>query len=99
MANWFMRVADKGGFGTEIPQGRVTFYQPHPAALPLHELSECVYEMGEARSDDWQVMRGAVSERLSEAAHTVLTAAEAADDRFDAFFAGFARVGLTGASA
>ncbi len=99
MVNWFMKVADKGGFGANIPAGRVTFLQPRPAALPLHELSECVYDMGEDRSEDWQVMRGAVSARLSEEAHTVLTAAEAANDHFDAFFAGFARVGLKGASA
>lgn len=99
MVNWFMKVADKGGFAANIPAGRVTFHQPRPAALPLHELSECVYEMGDARSDDWQAMRGAVSDRLSEEAHTVLTAAEAANDRFDAFFAGFARVGLHGAGA
>ncbi|WP_306116344.1 MULTISPECIES: hypothetical protein [unclassified Roseovarius] len=99
MVNWFMKVADKGGFGASIPQGRVTFHQPTPSALPLRELSECVYEMGEARSDDWQAMRGPVSDHLSEEAYTVLTAAEAANDRFDAFFAGFARVGLHGAIA
>ena len=99
MVNWFMSVAGHGGFGAQVPEGRITFHQPRPAALPLHELSECVYEMGEARSDDWQAMRSTVSARLSEEAHTVLTAAEAANDQFDAFFAGFARVGLRGARA
>lgn len=99
MVNWFMKVANKGGFAASIPAGRVIFHQPIPAALPLHELSECVYAMGETRSDDWQAMRRAVTDRLSEEAHTVLTAAEAANDRFDAFFAGFARVGLKGATA
>ncbi len=96
MVNWFMTIAGQGGFGHNVPDGRVVFHQPRPSALPLHELSECVYEMGDARSDDWQVMRGAVSARLSEEAHLVLTAAEAASDRFDDFFAGFARVGLQG---
>ena len=99
MVNWFMSIAGHGGFGQNVPLGRVTFHQPRPSALPLHELSECVYEMGDARSDDWQAMRGAVSARLSEEAHVVLTAAEAANDRFDDFFAGFARVGLQGAGA
>lgn len=94
--NWFMAVSGNGGFGDNIPSGRVTFRQPRPSALPLHELSECVYDMGDARSDDWQAMRGAVSTQLSEEAHTVLTAAEAANENFDAFFAGFARVALRG---
>ncbi|WP_299844235.1 hypothetical protein [uncultured Roseovarius sp.] len=99
MVNWFMAVVGYGGFGTNVPTGRVTFHQPRPSSLPLHELSECVYEMGDERSGDWQKMRRAVSTRLSEEAHTVLTAAEAANDRFDEFFAGFARVGLRGVSA
>jgi len=97
MVNWFMATAGKGGFGSNIPYGRVTFHQPKVTAVPLHELSETVYRMGTNRSDDWQSMRSAVSDRLSEEAQAVVTAAEAANDRFDAFFAGFARVGLQGA--
>lgn len=97
MTNWYLMVAGHDGFCETVPEGPVTFHQPRATALPLHELSECVYAMGDARSGDWQVMRGVVSARISEEAHRVLAAAEAANDRFDAFFAGFARTGLQGA--
>lgn len=99
MVNWFMSVAGRGGFGQQVPAGRVVFRHPGEMAGPLRELSQCVYEMGAARSADWGAMRATVTDRLSEEAYRVLSAAEAAIDRFDNFFAGFARVRLQGASA
>jgi hypothetical protein len=94
VVNWAMLVAGQGGFAQQIPEGRVVFRQPKPAAGPLRELSNCIYQMDEARSGDWHEMRAPVQEALSEDARRVLLAAEAATDRFEAFFAGFARTGM-----
>ncbi len=95
MVNWFLQTAGFGGFCDPVPPGRVTFHCPQISTLPLQELSECVYEMGEARRDDWHAIRGAVTERLSEEAVSVVIAAEAASDSFDRFFADFARTGMS----
>jgi len=94
VVNWAMLVAGQGGFGQQIPEGRVVFRQPTPAVGPLRELSDCIYRMDAARSADWDKMRDAVQEELSEDARRILMAAEAATDRFGAFFAGFARTEL-----
>ncbi|MEO0771839.1 MAG: hypothetical protein AAFZ04_01525 [Pseudomonadota bacterium] len=93
MLNWFMEVTGQGGFGLEMPDakgGSVAFAAPSPAAAPLRELSNTLYQQGADRRDDWAAMRDTVEEGLSEDARHVLEAAETAVD-FDAFFRGFAR--------
>lgn len=94
MLNWFMSLSGTSGFSAQVPEGRVTFRRVRPASGPLRELSECMFRMGGARSDDWEVMREPVSSTLSDAAQAALMAAEAAHSGFDRFFAGFARAGL-----
>lgn len=98
MVNWFMSVAGLGGFAQELPEGAVRFVQPRPSVGPLRELSDCMYRMDGSRSTNWDVMRDAVGEGLSDEARMVLSAAEQAVN-FDAFFAGFARAKLPGAGA
>lgn len=93
MLNWFMEVTGRGGFGAEMPDakgGSIVFAAPSPAAAPLRELSNSLYQQGMQRRDDWAFMRDAVEEAMSEEARHVLEAAESAVD-FDAFFRGFAR--------
>ncbi|SLN13181.1 hypothetical protein PEL8287_00494 [Roseovarius litorisediminis] len=94
MVNWFMSVAGQGGFAQQIPEGRLMFLQPPAGSGPLRQLSESLYRLDGARSADWQAMRRAVGADLSDDAQLVLSAAEAAIDKFDRFFAGFARVGM-----
>ncbi|MEB8386221.1 hypothetical protein OO012_03190 [Rhodobacteraceae bacterium KMM 6894] len=96
MLNWFMSQSGAGGFGQQVPTGRVGFARTRPASGPLRELSECIYAMGRARSGDWEAMRGAVTDKLSGEAQAALVAAEASNDQFGAFFEGFARVGQFG---
>ncbi|WP_422028910.1 DUF6902 family protein [Roseovarius sp.] len=95
MVNWFMDLSGRGGFAHEMPEGAVVFAAPEPNSGPLRELSDCMYNMTEARSPDWGQMRDRVGDRLSDEARTVLAAAEQAVD-FGAFFKGFARVGGPG---
>lgn len=90
MLNWFMELSGQGGFGAEMPDGSVVFAAPRPSAGPLRELSDSIYKLGDARSEDWSAMRDGVGEALSDDARHVLCAAEEAVD-FDAFFRGFAR--------
>ncbi|KZY31165.1 hypothetical protein A3731_24105 [Roseovarius sp. HI0049] len=78
-----------------MPEGAVVFAAPEPNSGPLRELSDCMYNMSEARSPDWGQMRDRVGDRLSDEARTVLAAAEQAVD-FGAFFKGFARAGGPG---
>jgi hypothetical protein len=99
MLNWYMEMTEEGGFASQVPEGRVTFRRVRPQSGPLRELSECMYELGSARSGDWHSMRERVSDRLSHEAQAALAAAEAATGRFDRFFHGFARVGLSEVSA
>ncbi|MEO1140557.1 MAG: hypothetical protein AAFW87_14010 [Pseudomonadota bacterium] len=98
MTNWFMNVAGMGGFGVQVPDGPISFEAPRPSVAPLRELSECMYQMEGVRSSDWPSMRKVLDGVLSTEAREVVDAAETAVD-FEAFFAGFARTGLQGASA
>ena len=99
MLNWYMSMTEEDGFATQVPEGRVVFHRVRPQSGPLRELSECIYALGASRSGDWQAMRARVSDTLSHEAQAALAAAEAATGRFDRFFHGFARVGLTGVRA
>ncbi|MBZ8119248.1 hypothetical protein KUD11_11395 [Roseovarius sp. LXJ103] len=94
MLNWFLDQSGHDGFAAQVPLGRVTFSRVRPQIGPLRELSETMYAMGAHRSDDWEVMREAVSNRVSDQTQAALMAAEASTAEFGAFFAGFARVGL-----
>lgn len=94
MVNWLMCTAELGGFAQQVPQGEIRFAAPAVGAGPLRELSEIMFRLDSARSDDWQAMRERVANDMSGPAQSVLVAAEAAIEGFDSFFAGFARVGL-----
>lgn len=97
MCNWFM--ADSGGaaFSDMIPQGRFVFQRPSAAPGPLRDMTQRLFRMGDARSDDWEVMRAHVQAGLGEAGHGILRAAEQSGVDFGAFFSAFARTGLCGA--
>lgn len=94
MVNWHQSLAGGCAFERQVPKGPIQFRQAHPGPGTLRELSECMYGLGDRRSADWPAMRRTIHDRLSSDAVSVLTLAEAATDRFEAFFAGFARTGL-----
>jgi len=94
MVNWHQSLVGQGGFALHVPEGPIVFRQPHPGPGSLRELSECMYGLGDRRSADWPAMKTAIHDKLSSEARSVLNLAESATDRFDAFFAGFARTGL-----
>ncbi len=96
VCNWLMAVSGRQAFRKAAEFDRMSFHRAPPFAGPLREISECMFSMEDNRSDDWAVMRPRVEGALSEVGHDILMEAEQSCDKFDAFFAGFARTGLRG---
>lgn len=96
VSNWAMAVAGRDAFVKLAEPARMAFWRPESDAAPLREISQCMYQMNDARSADWQTMRPHVESVLSDAGHEILSMAEASTQKFEAFFEGFARVGLRG---
>lgn len=92
--NWLMRMSGRAAFSQIMPQRRMTFYRGTAVAGPLREISDFMYGMGDARSNDWSSMRRHVYGTLTETGHDILARAERSSEKFPAFFAGFARAGL-----
>ncbi|MFK7753751.1 MAG: hypothetical protein AB8B51_14525 [Sedimentitalea sp.] len=96
VCNWLMAASGRDAFVKAASFERMAFFRAEPAVGPLREMSECMFRMEEARSDDWGVMRAQVVDGLTEIGHDILDEAERSSPKFDAFFAGFARTGLRG---
>ncbi|PJE29954.1 hypothetical protein SAMN06297129_2620 [Pseudooceanicola antarcticus] len=95
VSNWAMATAGQESFRQVVPEGRVAVHSAPRPAGPLRLMSQCLMQLDEARSADWQRMQDPIHEALSEpwAIGHLARAAEACTD-FDAFFAGFSRAGL-----
>ncbi|MFC4670389.1 DUF6902 family protein [Seohaeicola nanhaiensis] len=98
VCNWAMAVAGRDNFRQQMAPGRMAFHRSRGAQGPLRAMSECMFRLEDARSDDWEKMRGLVEQGLSEDGYEILTEAEASSPRFGSFFAGFARTSLMGAA-
>ncbi|MDQ7070113.1 MAG: hypothetical protein Q9M48_05130 [Rhodobacterales bacterium] len=94
VSNWLMALAGNDVFAKRFAPESMRFYAPQGRIAPLREMSECMFRLDDQRSDDWARMRGHVVETMSPEAMDVLNDAEAASNNFDAFFSGFARVGM-----
>ncbi|WP_121063666.1 DUF6902 family protein [Chachezhania antarctica] len=93
VCNWHRVLT--GGAPFQQPTGPepMSFHRAAPEAGPLREMSRCLLELDEGRSDDWHRMRPVVERTLSETGHDILSEAEESSDKFGAFFAGFSRTG------
>ena len=91
VTGWAQAVRGDPSFEREVPWGPLHFAGPPEPASALRPLSECLYDLGTARSGDWSGMRGHVVPYLDPACREILKRAEASTTRFDAFFEGFAR--------
>lgn len=96
VCNWLMAVSGKDAFRKEAAYDRMAFYRAAPFAGPLREMSECMFHLEDARSADWTSMRSHVEDALTEIGHDILSEAQQSSDKFEEFFAGFARTGLRG---
>lgn len=98
VCNWLMAVSDQDAFVKETTAERMSFHRAEVNTGPLRDMSECMFRLEDQRSDDWQVMRPHVQETLTEIGYDILLEAENSSDKFEEFFAGFARTGLRGLS-
>lgn len=96
VCNWLMAVSGRDAFRKEAVFDRMGFYRAAPFAGPLREMSECMFQLEDARSKDWQSMKSLVEDSLTEIGHDILAEAQLSSDKFEDFFAGFARTGLRG---
>ncbi|GAA6187302.1 hypothetical protein [Litorivita sp. NS0012-18] len=98
ICNWLASVSGGQAFTKRVAAERMSFHRPDRAFAPLREMSECMFRLDDRRSADWDAMRPLVTEGMNEEAQEVLGLAEQSCPDFDAFFAGFARVGLSHAA-
>ncbi|AXI46201.1 hypothetical protein C1J03_09310 [Sulfitobacter sp. SK012] len=93
VGNWALRVAGHDGFEQAVPEGRVQFNGLGSGTGALRPMSECMFELDDARNGDWDRMRPHVELYLGPTSSAILSGAEQSTDKFEAFFAGFARAG------
>lgn len=91
MCAWADRLRGGVGFVKPASAGRMSFWRGAGGAGALRQMSECLFQLDNARSDDWPAMAPRLRAALSAPAREVLSAAEASSPRFAEFFADFAR--------
>lgn len=96
VCNWLMQVSGRDSFVKPYENERMSFTRATPFSGPLRDMSACMFQMEENRSDDWTIMRPMVECALTEIGYDILTEAQESSDKFADFFAGFARTGLRG---
>ncbi|SFT75836.1 DUF6902 family protein [Sedimentitalea nanhaiensis] len=91
VCNWLLALTGHPAFTARIESGPVRFHRARPHVGPLRDMSVCMFQMQGARSDDWHRMRPRVEQALTEIGQDILAEACRSTDRFEEFFAGFAR--------
>ncbi len=96
VCNWLMATSGRDAFVKPASDERMSFMRAEPFAGPLREMSECMFQMEDARSGDWERMQPRIEGTLTEIGYDILNEARQSTDKFAEFFAGFARTGLRG---
>jgi len=96
VGNWILSTAGRDSFVKHVSHDRMAFRRATPCAGPFCAVSQCMFDLEDAHSDDWASMRSTVTDTLAEDAYDILLEAEASTELFDEFFAGFARTSLRG---
>ena len=91
MTGWAQDVLGGASFEAPVPDGQFHFRSTTAPSSALRPLSECLFDLGNSRSGDWQGMRGRVMPYLDPQSRDILENAESSTSKFDAFFQGFAR--------
>jgi len=93
VCSWLMALRGARDFVKPVDAGGTSFHRAPRQAAALRQMSEAMLRLEGRRSADWVAMRPHVAAALSESGHDILAEAEASSDRFEAFFARFARAG------
>lgn len=91
MCNWFGAVSGLEPFRNPLNTTRTRFTRAQSRVAPLRQMSEYMYQLGENRSADWNVMKKSLEANLCPEAQHVLSVAQASTESFEDFFAGFSR--------
>lgn len=91
VASWAALVMGQPGFYAEVPKGRVRFESSGTGQGALRPMSQCMFELDDARNGDWTRMRPHIEAYLGADGHCILSGAEQSTSKFDMFFEGFAR--------
>jgi len=98
VCNWLMAVSGRDAFVKPTEYERMSFHRAQPYSGPLREMSECMFRMEDSRTGDWDFMRPQIEDNLTEIGYDILNEVLQSTDKFEDFFAGFARTGLRGVS-
>ncbi|WP_299953324.1 hypothetical protein [uncultured Roseobacter sp.] len=88
---WWAQFADRPSFPGEACSTGLYVARHAARKGPLRAMSEYMFQLGPARSNDWSQMRAAMTDAVGEDGEDILSGAEQSSDRFDAFFESFAR--------
>lgn len=94
VANWMALCADRRAVSMPIGTGPTRFDRHAIAAGPLRSISACMYQLRDARSSDWHLMRGVIEESVDQEGYEILRSAQKSSPAFEAFFEGFSRMNI-----
>lgn len=92
VTSWWAELAGQNGFMAAPVSGGIVISRQTGETGPLRAISEMLYQLGNARSGDWQHMRQFLEGKLGERQQTILVGAEQSSDQFGQFFEQFSRV-------
>jgi hypothetical protein len=92
VCNWHAAMTGAEVFRKPVTDEAMRFERRPRGATALREISMAMLSL-DARSGDWDKMRGQIAPGLSGQSRAVLETAAASSDLFPAFFEGFARAG------
>lgn len=88
---WLFGTIEDRAFGEGYPVGPMSIQLNRPLISPLREWSQALRALGPRRSGDWEAMRRACRDHLSESALAQADLGAAESPLFGRFFARFAR--------
>ncbi|MEP0964204.1 MAG: hypothetical protein ABJQ70_09780 [Roseobacter sp.] len=89
---WADTIGIEGFHGAKKTVGGVEVIRKTSRKGPLRAMSELMYQLGPARSGDWEKMRGILHRSIDREQQHVLEDAASSSHRFGAFFQGFSRI-------
>ena len=92
VSGWLLRERGGVAFEQTVAGGALTVRGRSTSPSVLGQMSRMLYHLGGARRSDWAVMRHRMLPELTSEGLELLQRAERSSDRFEEFFARFARV-------
>ena len=91
VTSWWAGVAGMTGFTGRPPAGNVEILRHRASPGPLRAISSLLYQLGPARSGDWDQMRAIIARSLGHDQNAILEGAAQSTPHFGQFFERFSR--------